>query len=595
MQWLSVVATLPPRLGACSVLLVAAVASACASGTPAAEDAGVALLDARPPPALRGDGTWLASVTLPAPLDPLPGHAFVDDPPFETHDACGRCHTAEAGSRANLDEAGRDVGAVTLWRPSMMALSARDPYWLAVFGHELEANPRAATLVSSTCTRCHAPAAHEARGPADPIGLDAIARSTDDDATLARDGVTCTLCHQMSAEGLGAEASFTGGFAIDDGMRIYGPHASPNARNMTTATGYTATEGAHVMRSAACATCHTVITRALDERGEPTGPPFPEQVPYLEWRNSAYQDEEDPGPEAASCQDCHVPPRSADGEPLSVILSPRPATLEPRSPFGRHTFAGANAYMLDLLADHAAWLGAAATPEGLRAASDESEATLRSAVTLSLEVHVVEGTLVGLVHLENHAGHRFPTSYPTRRAFVRFTIEGADGGVLFLSGRTDEAGGLVDADGARLDYPGSLSPHYQVVQAQDQVQVYEAVMGDADGRVTHALLRATRYLKDDRLLPRGWSETHPDAARTAPVGTDDDPDFAPGRDTVRYQVPLPAGAARVRAELVYQSLPPAAVEHLFEHPTAAAARLDAMRRARPDEGRVVASDDAPLP
>jgi len=55
---------------------------------------------------------------------------------------------------------------------------------------------------------------------------------------LAADGVSCTVCHQILDEGLGAEASFTGGFAVDTaqpaGQRaVYGPFEVDNGRART--------------------------------------------------------------------------------------------------------------------------------------------------------------------------------------------------------------------------------------------------------------------------------------------------------------------------------------------------------------------------
>lgn len=38
----------------------------------------------------------------------------------------------------------------------------------------------------------------------------------------------------------------------------------------------------------------------------------------------------------------------------------------------------------------------------------------------------------------------------------------------------------------------------------DQVRIYEPIMGHSDSAVTYTLLRAAKYLKDNRLLPPGF-------------------------------------------------------------------------------------------
>jgi hypothetical protein len=74
--------------------------------------------------------------------------------------------------------------------------------------------------------------------------------------------------------------------------------------------------------------------------------------------------------------------------------------------------------------------------------------------------------------------------------------------------------------------------------------------------VTTGLLRATRYLKDNRLLPRGFdkSTAHPDIAVHGAARQD--ADFAASGDQVRYSIDLGAsdGAGTVQAELLFQPI-----------------------------------------
>ena len=89
-----------------------------------------------------------------------------------------------------------------------------------------------------------------------------------------------------------------------------------------------------------------------------------------------------------------------------------------------------------------------------------------------------------------------------------------------------------------------------------QVQIYESVMKDTDGKVTTELLRGAAYAKDNRLLPKGFDK----ATVSRDIGVygeaQQDKSFRGGFDDVIYAVD-PAGAAgpyTVTAELLYQSI-----------------------------------------
>jgi hypothetical protein len=513
---------------------------------------------------------------------------------FASHQACASCHLAQDGNPALRDATGRDISMVRLWRSSMMSLAGRDPVYLAAFAHELEENPAARALVETTCTRCHTASAsveHGLLGTRQTFA--ALTTGTDPLSTLARDGVTCTVCHQIRDEGLGTAASFTGGFVIGTSREIFGPHASPFAMPMRMSTGFTPVESAHVREeSGLCATCHTVITRALDDAGRPTGPSFPEQVPYLEWRNSDFAEGR---AASATCQRCHVPTSDVDGEPISTRISTRPLFLSERAPVGRHVFRGGNAYVLDLVAENAGWVGTAAPVDELRAAAEDSAAHLRTAASVHLErVERTGDVLRALVRVDNHTGHRFPTGYPSRRAWLRISGLDAGGAPRWISGRVNASGALVDVRGERIDTPDRTLPHRQVISSEDEVQVWHAEMLDVSGRRTHTLLRAAAFSVDDRILPRGWSASHPDAALTSPVGTSDDPDFMPGSDRVEVRIPLSSGATRVRVELLFQSVPPTMVDAMADHPTPMYSTLLGMVRATPPTPVVVSTAELGL-
>jgi hypothetical protein len=81
------------------------------------------------------------------------------------------------------------------------------------------------------------------------------------------------------------------------------------------------------------------------------------------------------------------------------------------------------------------------------------------------------------------------------------------------------------------------------------------VLGDRLGAPTTGLLTAVRYLKDNRLLPRGFEKTTADAEIGVYGGAAADPDFGAGGDRTRYRVPVSgSGPYQVDVELRYQSI-----------------------------------------
>ena len=95
----------------------------------------------------------------------------------------------------------------------------------------------------------------------------------------------------------------------------------------------------------------------------------------------------------------------------------------------------------------------------------------------------------------------------------------------------------------------------EITQA-DQVQVYESMMVDPAGRVTTGLLSGARYVKDNRLLPRGMNKATATADVAVHGAAATDTDFGDGRDRVTYRVALEnaQGPLTVTAELWYQPI-----------------------------------------
>ena len=162
----------------------------------------------------------------------------------------------------------------------------------------------------------------------------------------------------MTRDGLGEPRTFDGRPPHDLAARIWGPYPDPFPGPMRMMTGYEVTYGEHMVLSSVCATCHTLST----EHG---GASFPEQSPYLEWRNSVFSYEDGVTGESRSCQACHMP----DQGPMRIAHNPGGRDfpfLDQRPEVRGHRFVGGNAFMLELMADHAEELGVLASPEALR-------------------------------------------------------------------------------------------------------------------------------------------------------------------------------------------------------------------------------------
>jgi hypothetical protein len=131
-------------------------------------------------------------------------------------------------------------------------------------------------------------------------------------------------------------------------------------------------------------------------------------------------------------------------------------------------------------------------------------------------------------------------------------VRGPGGQTVFESGALNSNGSIEgnDNDAGPLRY----EPHYAAIGAAGQVQIYESVMADHTGAVTTGLLRAVRYVKDNRLLPAGFAKSTADRDIAVVGDASGDEDFGAGGDRIRYSVPLAgaAGPLRIEVELLYQ-------------------------------------------
>jgi hypothetical protein len=275
--------------------------------------------------------------------------------------------------------------------------------------------------------------------------------------------------------------------------------------------------------------------------------------------------------------------------------------------FKRHELLGTNGFLLQMflkpmnemgnnemlgvrLSDYMSGL-----TTDLQAASDNVVQQAQT-ITATLEIskwEVQGNTLVVEVTVTNNAGHRFPSGVGFRRAFVNLEAT-VDGKPFFSSGATNAMGQITDFAGHVLPTEsfqnGTYQPHFSQanpIRSSDQVQIYEELTQDAQHQFTTSFTRRDYDVKDNRLLPVGWSLHGPKDLKipepylhaTLPVGDAlKDPVYLAGKgqSIVRYEIPLPARAANVHAtvRLYSQTLPPYFLSDRYQTKTPATGRLE---------------------
>jgi hypothetical protein len=361
-----------------------------------------------------------------------------------------------------------------------------------------------------------------------------------------------------------------------------------------------------------CGTCHTILLPVLDSP-DPNKTSV-EQATYPEWLNSQYRNEYGSiGANPKTCQDCHMPSGYVNARtkinvaaiqdriaivqdltyPVTDHLA-KPDDLNVRyreEGFKRHELLGTNGFLLQMfrkpmnqignneilgvrLADYMTGL-----TTDLDAASNNIVQQAQS-ITATVEIskwEVQADKLIVEVTVTNKAGHRFPSGVGFRRAFLELQAT-VNGKPFFSSGTTNDRGQITNFAGQVLPTEsfkdGKYQPHFSQknpIQTSDEVQIYEELTQNADRQFTTSFTRRDFDIKDNRLLPIGWSLKGPEDLKipepylhaTQPVGDAlCDPVYRAGKgqSIIRYEIPLPAGAnagnIHATINMYSQTLPP---------------------------------------
>lgn len=593
---------------------------------------------------------------------------------FLTSDSCMGCHSAIYYGNAMVytGTKGADGTAPLMnvspygeWRWSPMGLAGRDPIFYSQLDSELAylktfkdkaEGEKLAKEVVNTCFRCHGVMGKRQfdldHGPAANFDREFVyeTRMTDPNfkyGALARDGVSCAACHHIvedkTPKGVPPlkhflEHSITGQFAVGKADEMLGPFEDKLIVTdpMNNALGIKPKHDPYVKSARMCGSCHTINLPVVDQK--PAGHNL-EQLTYLEWLNSSFQNEFGHNAKVQTCQDCHMRTsyrNAADTlevakiqQPMATIQDDQYPAVEHRLPgdkvnvrfrdtgFARHQLQGLNLPLLEMFSQFMndtksgkkslpsnEVLGVrqndfmltvnADLPNAIDAFVEQAQNT--TAAVEIFPVSFTDGKLVANVVVTNKTGHRLPSGVGFRRAFVEFqVVEKSTGKTVWASGRTNELGIIVDENGKPLpseffepragaepEQPRqAYQPHYyddlaHAITRQDQVQIFEELILDADGNFTTSFIRRDTIVKDNRLLPAGWTAAGPDPSlsgeflkATHPHGTGDDSHYQDGSgiSVVTYSVPLPGidpDAVTLKATLYYQSIPPYYLKMRFE-------------------------------
>ncbi len=443
------------------------------------------------------------------------------------------------------------------WRASPMGMAGRDPLFFAQLESEMNTYPTKAAATQNLCLSCHGAMGQRQfvadKGASQKFKLETVFKTDGPDAhyaALARDGVSCMICHQMDPATVNA-GNNTGEITRGPPNMIYGsspPESQPGGAirtwPMKHALGFTPIYDPYINKAETCAVCHTIVLPVESPNTGVTIGKAHEQDTFLEWYYSSYQTLNPAFPvvpdQARTCQDCHMNATfQGNGQrvnfkvanvedsswpiPKAENLAPdKEITLPPRPEAGRHTLFGMNLFVLTFYDQFRSLFGLlpdsnppSGTTDNFKFALDNGDWQIShsTADVKILEVRRDANILSTKVKITNKAGHRLPSGVGFRRAWIELSVVDQKGKVLWASGRSDDNGVLVKPDGSPLasefteDYR-NLQPHWDVISSQEQAQIYEEryVYKSKDGPsiLNTSFLGINEVVKDNRILPRGY-------------------------------------------------------------------------------------------
>lgn len=587
---------------------------------------------------------------------------------FLTSDQCIGCHDATASNSetpnmvfTNQQNEEINLSPYATWRASPMGLAGRDPIFFSQLQSETNNLPQLSACIENTCLHCHGvmgqrqhakdttdysgdnckdifPVAPPEAVPfGKPFRLDMVTKYQNTDANphageyggLARDGISCAVCHHISEQDLGQEQGFTGNFVTGPADEIYGPYQDDTIvpKPMEHALGITPKYGQQIQSSALCGSCHNILLPVFTNEGKPL-PGSYEQTTDLEWQNSQFARQ---GETFQSCQDCHMQ-TMFEGQQLKTEIANIEASnnfpptthrlpdtdikLTERDHFARHTLLGLNVFLNEMFQQFPVLLGfqqidymnGAPKPALTHTRDMFIEIAEQATATINIDNFEISANQVNTtVTVGNKAGHYLPSGVGFRRVILEYRLVDKDGNTLWCSGCTNDLGVVVD--GATLSNamptplpselpiknPKAYQPHYQNITEQDQAQIYQELITDSNGDFTTSFLRRVTHVKDNRLRPIGYdpafyknnfqSEYIHELANTYGEAANDpyytNPSLT-GADKITYTAQLDektiSQVAGVEVRLSNQSIPPFYLQQRFRDANRGPAKKNEIQR-----------------
>jgi hypothetical protein len=598
---------------------------------------------------------------------------------FLTSDQCINCHDATYANstEANMliDKANTDgqvkinVSPYGEWRVSPMGLAGRDPIFFSQLQSETNNLPASAkACIENTCLHCHGVMGQRQQAidtePTDeckdifavtppegvPFGKP-LAKSTvtqwqdtlpnNHDAkygALARDGISCMVCHQINQDGLGTEAGYTGNFVTNSPGTVVGPYQTDTIiqKPMQNALGISPEFGEQIQNSDICGSCHNILLPTFNNDGSkhyhtaPDGQKVDatyEQTTHLEWVNSDFSKQGS----FKSCQNCHMPTdfkvgdthnkledmkianiESSDFAPTTHRLPNADITLTPRESFARHSLHGLNVFINEMFQQFPMILGLRqmdymvnknVQPALITGRDSMLEMAKNQTADVSINSIQADGNnkLTVAVEVENLTGHFLPSGVGFRRVFVETVVYDKDHNALWASGRTNELGVILDGRSSRplkTEQGGygqsEYQPHYQVITAEDQVQIYQEIIQDSAGHNTTSFMRRATEKKDNRIRGKGFDPAFYLQNKSPYIQmlgvlvgqAANDSDYydktKTGSDRLSYEITLSEqdlkNVAYVKVNLFNQSIPPVYLQDRFSDATIGPAEKEDIQR-----------------
>lgn len=480
--------------------------------------------------------------------------------PLMTAQVCSNCHSY-------YDE---QTEPHTLWTASMMGQAGRDP----IFHAALAIANQDAAFAGELCLRCHVPQGWE-RGAVSADTSGGLLEHAD------FEGVSCSACHRAvdpvyrlgvsPARDEGILASLTTPTPTHtvhgrvealahNASFVWDPEDYRRGPYDITANPHRWVRSEYHRDPAMCANCHDVSNPVYSKQADGSyrlNPMdtahetqnkydmFPVERTYSEWLHSTFAtqavampknpnatpDDPDWGLNrfggnhinVRTCQDCHMPRvegYGADRMHGSLL----------RSDMGKHTFNGANTWVLRAVATLYPDYETALTEMSVNASIERSQEMMAAASDLELSF---DGYSTLTTRIVNYSGHKLPSGYPEgRRMWINVRYYGVNDVLLAEYGAYDnDLATLTTGDTKVYEAKMGLDAHAA------------AASGKPVGESFHFVLN-NQWLKDNRIPPMGFTNAAYASVGAAPV----EATFADGQywDDTAYAVPLAAVRAEVR-------------------------------------------------